>query len=1623
MAEKKAGGLYMRIGLTLSRLQSDFLAAEQTVKQGIAALNRQQNIVRLRMEADTAGLDAVADKTKILEIQERSLTQILDMQRDKLRLASAAYQDVVKSKGENSTVAKQLEASVERERLAVARLEAQLKSLSAQKITFDAAKLQDSVSKLNAKIQNIRLKAEIDTSKLKSAGEVFDAQKVHVAALTRELELQRQKLVELQAQMYKSAQQNGANSATTLNFKSNVLRQIQEINQLQAKLREVQNTNINVQIRADSLRRVEAEITEKISLLNSKLEHIRVKTDIDVSKLGSAASEFDKARAHVQGLNRELDLQNQKLAQMRQALGASVSTNGLNNVKTINLQTEIQKQIQAIDQLKAKINELNKIQPPKNNGLLNGYLNIKGDIAGKLNSITSAFANLKGATSSADSAVTSVLTVIGEIPHPVGRAVAALAGLPLIFKGIENSIIEMTRAAAVSGDAVYVMSRGMQMSVKDAGKFSTNAKVAGTDVNSLRIAVQNVQRQIVKGGDDSRAAEWLKRYGESARDASGNIKNLNDMTTSLSRALHKAQAEGKGSEFVFNVFRNISPDDITAIEDWIAVNEQASKIVKNGLANPALAHEVKGNLNALAVQEGQLKASFESALLPVANEIIPRITERAGKLTQILADNKDVIKEIGKDLASIWGGIESVVDTIGSGIGKVGSVFKAIYMARAKAEDRLVARYKNDTDVKTAEDLLKKELARSYTPQDRAAIEATPYRYEQELKKYEPIVKAIQDSREKIAEEKKSLAAEMAGKVAGGFLAPLVGTFDQDITPALQRYRDEVEAINYKLSHTDYENSIFDINQKYDKLLRDGEKSALEQIEIEKLRIAELNKLEQERADKLQEIRDSVAAADRTALQNKLANIEKERQAWIKAGMDEAEAAQLAEQKRLKAIQEAHEKANQYIKNAADIEYGLTHTAFEKQIRDIEQWKDLMRQKAETEEEAAAVGAAAKEAEAFEAAMDRIRSKLQSLDDKIFAQEHSQYEQDMRRAQQERLRYYEDFQKEGMLNADTQARIERWYANEVSNLQKKFAEAQKSSSDYIKSPSGTMQRGGNGINVIGADQIIDDGKIKQSIGLLADENEIRRQYLATLPQKTRERINAIDATRKLASAQNDLARQTKQTADNISVIRGDQVTHLSHEDAAKIADLQRGQEQAFQQLQQTLELQPQQPQPEQLPQPPTQQPIAEAQKNFVDSAKNFPPDYFRQLAEGTKAVSETQGSLIDSTLKLIDAQNKFAAALSNQPTRETSTTTPDNGMMKLTATTDDLRDAQGRLVQSTRDADARFRAVSDIPPNAPTVKKDDGFFSNPKAKFDMDTFSGIAQTGLEAVALLRMLGTLAPHPALKAAAGVLGLAVGAGAGVGMYGHKLDENEQPQISDDKLKPYVEADLSKLITPVVNIDGNVQNILAALKPESADIQDTSQESHIDEHLTELLGALPNIEADVRDILAAIQLPQEEVDTSAHPADAAPIDYLTPLNAINANVQGILTAIQPQETADTSARPTQETIDYLTPLANIDAKIQSVLDTMQIQQETPVTFDTIVTPLNNISTIVANILTALGNRKPTQINVSPNNNINLGGAYVFDNEMKKALVEDCTSQIVDNITAAVQQAISRSNYNYGA
>lgn len=68
------------------------------------------------------------------------------------------------------------------------------------------------------------------------------------------------------------------------------------------------------------------------------------------------------------------------------------------------------------------------------------------------------------------------------------------------------------------------------------------------------------------------------------------------------------------------------------------------------------------------------------------------------------------------------------------------------------------------------------------------------------------------------------------------------------------------------------------------------------------------------------------------------------------------------------------------------------------------------------------------------------------------------------------------------------------------------------------------------------------------------------------------------------------------------------------------------------------------------------------------------------------------------------------------------------------------------------------------------------------------------------------------------------------------------------------------------------------------------------------------------------------------------------------------------------------------------------------------------------------ISSVVQRTDNRPPTvNLNVSVSPNIDLGGAYVFDNYMKMQLVDDITNDVVKLVTDAVQGATSQMNYSY--
>ena len=493
-------------------------------------------------------------------------------------------------------------------------------------------------------------------------------------------------------------------------------------------------------------------------------------------------------------------------------------------------------------------------------------------------------------------------------------------------------MLDLAKPAIASGDAVYVMSRGMQLSIADTAKLATVCKVTGIEINEVNSSMRRLSANLNKAGNkDNAAMRMLERFGAQVKDSNGNIKNEIELIDEVSRALLRAESVGMGAAFRDVVGgRFWSGDFVTFLEDYAGNVELAGKIVKNGLANPVLAHEVQGNLNAMNTQAAQLGGVFSSALMPVANEIIPRVTAQMGELTKVIAENKDGIKATGQVIAEVVGSIGEATAKVTTGIIKVTGALSESLMDLKKIKDspvndEIVSLYLNDENVKSLDDLLEKELKRNSNPVEIDLIKASPtspnFLRERLRPTYEELDRLRQESK-KTAEEVKESMNSIAEAFTLGQERKLIEA-DPSILENFRKarkYLEEADNIIFGLNHSDYEKQIRDVDNWRNSLLRETEVSAEQHAAIEELYAAKAEQIEQEKEDKLNEIREQAERARHTDLENTLADIEKEKEKRINAGMEAAEAIRMAAEESAAAIKNLEdaftEKINSFRNNA-----------------------------------------------------------------------------------------------------------------------------------------------------------------------------------------------------------------------------------------------------------------------------------------------------------------------------------------------------------------------------------------------------------------------------------------------------------------------------------------------------------------------------------------------------------------------------------------------------------------------------------------------------------------------------------------------------------------------------------
>ncbi len=593
-------------------------------------------------------------------------------------------------------------------------------------------------------------------------------------------------------------------------------------------------------------------VDQAISRINHENKKIRIEADIDLSKLDEAKDKARSIDTREQALIRQLDLQRQKIRLVAAAYREMAQAKGADSAASARLETRLLNERKAYANLEVQLRAVRKERSAQTS------------IAGRM---VNSVANGAGAMSVLAQGAGD-LGLLGFMSGPIGKAVG-------VTTAVSAGLIAMAKSAMTAGNNIYGLAQRMHTTNAEAARMNMVFKLAGADARAAVPAIIRLDKAIQSAGEDGNdTTRLLSAFGVVMKDSAGNLLPVNQQLTALAKGYRNAAAAGLESEFVSQLLGARGAELVPVLKDMAELQERAAKIPTTGLLNPDEAHRMNMEWNEMKVSMGQLSGAIGAAFMPVVSDLMPDVNEAIETLVKSIKDNKSDIESVVKTIGSIGGvAVDACMlageafDGLGINMKNAGAIANFIKAEIKDCRETLADMKETLGDTALADGIsrLWNWAMADYMPKDAEKPK------EQEAKKSDASQSA-EETRRKVEE-----AMAKAKKAASGGAG----------------LTDEI----YKLTHSDLENQLHDIDLKAEKLKSEGAKEAdiVRYTEAAKAKVMK---------DFNEGTLSQINKSWKSELQNRLDDIDREKKAWIQKGVDEVTATRWAEREKTKARQQ-----------------------------------------------------------------------------------------------------------------------------------------------------------------------------------------------------------------------------------------------------------------------------------------------------------------------------------------------------------------------------------------------------------------------------------------------------------------------------------------------------------------------------------------------------------------------------------------------------------------------------------------------------------------------------------------------------------------------------------------------
>ena len=697
----------------------------------------------------------------------------------------------------------------------------------------------------------------------------------------------------------------------------------------------------------------ERSVNENMSRLNREMQVIRLRTEVELSGLDEVEDAEQRFQVRTNALNQLMQAQRQRISlanaayeDMRQRLGET-------NAQTQRAQVALERERAALARLEEELRSLNETQDETNEG--------QSDLTATISGLVTRFA----------------------------KPIAAIAG----FVGSLKAVSEATRSLVEDFRELQQQSYELNLPVQETKEFLRQLKLAGGDIGDFEGFVRGITDAWIKGDVLDPETLAMKKYGVEIETTTGRLKDFKEITEELYQGYKKAKANGEGLNYLQMLGGESGiRDAIQLFERYEEAKEDAEKIFDAGL-NAAEMHEAERELNLLDEQMSEFGAALKDAVTPAGRAIFKGLFEIFHAGTEFVVESKDKIQKWEFIAIEAAGKVKNAFEDVFNGI-KALSENDGFSQFTEAQNERLKEWHKEIEELGDFDNTLwgrARDTFLDYWFDDileNAKLSQTEYNQE------------VEETTRK-TEELEAASKEMTDTLSYGL---------RDSLQRAQQFNDEIKDIDIDLNFDDgsIDKAMAKLDQWFEqetrglKKVTEEQKAQIEEmLESEELSAEKRNELqdllaskfkiskeeetalyelyakkkeqiERESADRIEEIRNELAAKNKTDLQNQLDEWDAKCEEWINIGMSRAEAETLAEQQKFEAIKKLAE-------DFAETYNSLQQTELEHTLARIDKEKEAWIQKGIDEARAAELAAQQKVEAERNAAMQILKNQMREF--------------------------------------------------------------------------------------------------------------------------------------------------------------------------------------------------------------------------------------------------------------------------------------------------------------------------------------------------------------------------------------------------------------------------------------------------------------------------------------------------------------------------------------------------------------------------------------------------------------------------------------------------------------------